>query len=470
VRVVRRSLRSLTWPAATLACAVAVARAEAPPARRAASGLASLSDAIEDLAERAGPTVVQVVASGYAPAGSALLARERGGGSGVIVDPEGYVVTNAHVVEGAQRIHVMLAPPATAGRSILKPPGRTLGAVLVGADAESDLAVLKLAEQGLPALPFGDSDGLRQGQLVVAFGSPFGLSNSATLGVVSAVARQLEPDSPMVYVQTDAPINPGNSGGPLLDVEGRLVGINTLIFSRSGGSEGLGFAVPSNIVRTVYEQIRRAGRVRRGEIGARAQTLTPALARGLGLKLESGVIVSDLAPRGPAERAGLQYGDVVLSLDGKPMENARQLNVNLYAREPGSVVRLEVLRGADRLALAVPVSERAGDPENLRAMVTPERNLVRRLGLLALDLDERTAPLLPPLRGRAGVVVAAGAGPALPGEEGLMPGDVIYELNGRSVLSVAALREALGALQPGDPAALRVERQGRLLYVTVDVE
>ena len=164
----------------------------------------------------------------------------------------------------------------------MRPPGRTLDATIVGIDRETDLAVLKVDAKGLPALPLGDSDHLRQGNLVLAFGSPLGLENSVTLGVVSAVGRQRAPEDPMVYVQTDAPINPGNSGGPLVDTSGRVIGINTHILSQSGGSEGIGFAVPSNIVRTVFEQLRTTGRVRRGTLGVLTQTITPVMAQGLG--------------------------------------------------------------------------------------------------------------------------------------------------------------------------------------------
>ena len=190
--------------------------------------------------------------------------------------------------------------------------------------------MLKIEERGLPSLAFGDSDELSAGDLVLAFGSPMGLNNSVSLGIVSAVARQLEPESPMVYVQTDASVNPGSSGGPLVDVRGRIIGINTMINTRGGGNEGLAFAAPSNIVRTAYEQIRQHGHVKRGDIGVRAQTLTPTLAAGLGLTQQTGVILADVLPGSPAAKAGVQPGDVVLSLNGKTMENGRQLQVNLY--------------------------------------------------------------------------------------------------------------------------------------------
>ena len=257
----------------------------------------------------------------------------------MIVDPEGYVVTNAHVVANASRIQVELplSDRDTVGlRSVVQPRGELVAAQVVGVDQETDLAVLKLrVDRALTALPLGDSEALRPGELVMAFGSPLGLANSVSLGIVSAVARQIRADDPMIYIQTDASINPGNSGGPLVNVEARVVGINTFILSQSGGSEGIGFAVPSNIVRTVYEQIRRFGRVRRGEIGVYGQTITPELARGLGLYQMWGVVLADVYPGGPAATAGLQVGDVVLTLDGKTMENARQFQVNLYPRRVG---------------------------------------------------------------------------------------------------------------------------------------
>jgi serine protease Do len=345
-----------------------------------------------------------------------------------------------------------------------------VGAVVVGADRETDLAVLKVEVQGLPVVELGDSDDLRQGELVLAFGSPLGLEQSVTLGIVSAVARQLEPEASMIYIQTDAPINPGNSGGALVDSRGRLVGVNTLIASQSGGSEGVGFAAPSNIVRAVFEQIRDTGRVRRGEIGVRTQTITPVLARGLGLPRDHGVLVRDVTAGSSAEEAGIEIGDVILSLDGKPMENARQLDVNLYRKRLGAGVALAVQRDGRTLSFVPVVAERPNDPASIAPLVTPQRNLVQRLGVLALDLDERILALMPRLRARAGVVVAAGMADApFEGEE-LQPGDVIYTLNGQPVLSVEALRKRLDRLEDADPVVLQVERDGELLFVVVEPE
>ena len=271
------------------------------------SGL-ELSASLQALSERVSPAVVQIFTTGFAPvqdvvgASTGLVSTQRSGGSGVLVDPDGYIVTNAHVVEGTRRIQVLLAVPpdeSAQWRSILRPRGKRVPAEIVGIDQETDLAVLKVEQKGLPSLELGDSDRVRQGQLVLAFGSPLGLENSVSLGVVSSVARQLRSEDPMIYIQTDATINPGNSGGPLVDTEGRVVGINTLIVSQSGGSEGIGFAAPSNIVQHVYSQIRKSGRVRRGHLGVATQTVTPTLAAGLGLPQNWGVVVKDVLPFGP---------------------------------------------------------------------------------------------------------------------------------------------------------------------------
>ena len=463
----------------TLSLLVAVAALPAPgraqtrsrPAAVAPdSDLAALDARLGELARRVAPSVVQVLAYGYATSPSTLIARARSSGSGVIVDTEGWVVTNAHVVENARSVRVDLVQPAPPGGSILSPRSRRLPARVVGLDRETDVAVLKLDQAGLPALELGDSEALHQGQVVMAFGSPLGLENSASLGVVSAVARQLEPDDPMIYVQTDASINPGNSGGPLVDNAGRMVGLNTMILSQSGGNEGIGLAAPSNIVRSVYEQIRRFGRVRRGAIGVRAQTITPPLAVGLGLVYDRGVVLSDVLPSGPAAAAGLRPGDVVIALDAKPMENARQLDVNLYRRAPGDTVMITVKRGGETVVVPVAVVERPEDPDRFLALVTPEKNLIPRLGALALELDDDLRPSLGPLRGTEGVLVAARSGTASGSGDELRPGDVIYAVNGLSVRGLAELRSAVGRPLPGEPLVLHVERSGQLAYVVVETE
>jgi serine protease Do len=273
----------------------------------------------------------------------------------------------------------------------------------------------------------------------------------------------------MVYVQTDAPINPGNSGGALVDTQGRLVGINTLILSQGGGNEGLGFAVPSNIVRTVYEQIRRWGRVKRGTIGVAAQTITPTLAEALRLPRDSGVILADVYPEEPGAAAGLRVGDIVLGLNGKPMENGRQFDVNLYRLAAGDVAVLDILRGTDLLKVPVAIAEQEGDPTRFADLVTPERNLVSRLGILGLDVDAAIAAAVGGLRGRGGVLVAARALNA-GAEYGLNVADVILAVNGTPVTSLAELRSLIGRLPDNAAVALQVQRDGELLFLSFEIE
>jgi serine protease Do len=455
---------------------LSVASALAEAQARAVPSTPDLSAAIEVTARLVGPAVVEIFTTSYRPGEGVipgttdLVTTQRGSGSGVIVDPGGYIVTNAHVVRGSQRLRVELPIPAV-GSSILATGSRTVSGQIVGIDLETDLAVIKVEEQNLPAVAFGDSEELRTGQLVLAFGSPLGLHNSVSLGVVSAVARQLEPESPMIYVQTDASINPGSSGGPLVDLRGRLVGINTMMLSQAGGNEGLGFAAPSNIVRTVYEQIKQSGRVRRGDIGIRVQTVTPLLASGLNLARDHGVVLADVTPGSAAAVAGLRPGDLVVALDGKPMENGRQLQVNLYRRLVGELVSLEFLRDGQLMKVSVAVTERRDALATLSISSDPRQNLVPRLGVLGVDLDEQVAAMLPVLRVPSGVVVASTVAGGLDAREGgLAVGDVIYAVNRKPIMGLTDLRAALDGLKAGDAVVLQLERRGQLMYLAFTVE
>jgi serine protease Do len=454
----------------------AVLAAEEIPPRTALSAR-GLNEALVEVAEKVTPAVAMVITEGYQQvaynsAGVTSFGLRRTGGSGVIVSADGYIITNAHVIAGATRIQVQLSSNgAPAGRSIVRPPGRVLPARLVGLDAETDLALLKVDAEGLRFLELADSDIVRQGQLVVAVGSPSGLESSMSMGVVSAVARQLQPDDRVVYLQTDAPINPGNSGGALVDIEGRLVGINTMILTQSGGSEGLGFAVPSNIVRFVIDQMSQSGFVLRGEIGVEAQTVTPGLAPALGLARDSGVILADVLPGGPADTAGLKIGDIVLSLNGKPMENARQFHVNLYRQRVSSIVTLQILRGADTLEKKVVLLARSNSPERFACWVNERQHLVPRLSILALPIDASIAGLLMGEPRRTYGILVARLAMTTNGPSGeLLPGDIIYEVNREPVSTLQELRALLERQNSGEPLVLQVERAGRMRYVEMRLD
>jgi serine protease Do len=435
--------------------------------------LAEFSTAMEGLAQSASPAVVQILVQTLAPLGNGeseragFVSEQEATGSGVIVDPDGYIVTNAHVVRNARRIEVKILRSDERGEA---PHGHLMPAKLIGLDRQVDIAVVKIEAHNLPALSFVDSDNLRQGQLVLALGSPLGLQNSLSHGVVSATFRQLDPDSPMVYIQTDAPINPGNSGGPLLDIAGRVAGINTMIYSQSGGNEGLGFAIPANLAKDVYQRLRKEGRVRRGAIGVIPATITPTLGTALGLDRDSGVILSDVAPHGAAEAAGLEPGDVVLSVDEKPMREARDLVLAVFQREPGDQVTMEIQRGKERKSITVAVLERKNQPSQLEDFVNYDAALVRRLGILAMTVDEKVTAILPDLRRLSGVAVAAVPAEFAGLNPGLLAGDVIYELNNQHLTSLDELRAALNDKKSGDPIVLLVERDGQLIYVTAALE
>ncbi|HWB98020.1 MAG TPA: trypsin-like peptidase domain-containing protein [Bryobacteraceae bacterium] len=430
---------------------------------------------MEALARRVNPAVVQIVSTGYSlgeeseNTNASLLTKQRAIGSGVLLSANGYIVTNAHVVLGGRRIRVQVAL-SSPGRAHHARPDKVYDGKIVGLDRESDLAVVKVEAVNLPFLHLGDSSALRQGQLVMAFGSPLGLENSVSLGVVSSSARQLKVDDPMVYIQTDASINPGNSGGPLVDMEGRVVGLNTFILTQSGGSEGLGFAIPSNTLHRVYEQLKKSGHVHRGQIGVYAQTITPVLAAGLSLPQNWGVVASDVFPGGPADEAGMKVGDIIQSIDGRPVDNSRQVASSLFRHPVGTKVTLEVLRGSDHLTLQVPVVEPQDDPMRFADMVDPDKNQIPQLSILGVEINQKTADLLPDVRNKYGVVVAARTSSGANTDSGLAPGDIIYALNGTPMTTIDALRTAMKQLKSGDPVVLQIERDGQLRYLAFEME
>lgn len=440
--------------------------------------LVQLNSALESLAGKVSAAVVQIVVTGYGPlheedkTQTALIVRQHAVGSGVIVDSNGYIMTNAHVVEGAQRIRVAL--PLPMGDSAGQVPlgkRRIVEAKLLGQHKETDLALLKIDETDLPTLPLGTQQLPKVGQLVFAIGSPEGLQNSITMGVVSAVARQADPNKPLTYIQTDAPINPGNSGGPLVDTNGSVVGINTFILSQGGGSEGLGFAIPARVVDFVYRALRKQGHVHRVEIGAASQEITPDLAEALQLPRRWGVIVVDVNPDCPAAAAGLQVQDIILSADDRRIETLTSLTAALYLHRLDQVVKLEILRGKDRKTLYIPAIEHRDHMDVMLDAVNPENSLVPRLGVLVVDLTgDLRARLGSALRIPSGVIVVGRAADLTMPDTGLQAGDILHQINTMPIDTVDTLRSAMGALKPGDPVALQVERDGGLLYVTFEVE
>jgi serine protease Do len=446
---------------------------DAQGVRKHAGALAEFSAAVEELCDSVSPAVVQIEVRLRAPVDNEdgrrteFFAKQSASGSGVIVDAAGYIVTNAHVVQGSRDIDVSVADTSDPGR---RDAHKHFKARIVGIDGETDLAVLKIDADNLPTLAFRDSDQLRQGQIVFALGSPLGLENTLTVGYVSAISRQLRPEQPMSYIQTDAPINPGNSGGPLLDMDGKIAGINTMILSQSGGSEGIGFAIPSNIAHRVYEQLRKEGHIHRGSIGVVAQDINPLMSAALGLNRHPGVILSDVLPHGAGEAAGLEPNDIVLAIEGRPVMEARQVQAEVLQRAIGDKITLDILRGGETMQKTVAILERPNSPTGLADLVNGQSNLVRELGILAMTLDEKVTPSLPETRRLYGVVVAAIPAEFAAIDPGLKPGDVIYSLNTTKVRSLDELRTALKGLKPGDPVVLLTERDGTLGYVSFTLE
>ena len=439
--------------------------------------LVQLNGALEALAARVSPAVVQILVTGYGPlkeedrSQTAFIVRQHAVGSGVIVDSNGYIMTNAHVVEGAQRIRVALPlPMGDAAGQVPIGKRRILEAKLVGQHKDTDLALLKIDDTDLPTLPLVSQQRPHVGQLVFAIGSPEGLQNSVTMGVVSALARQPDSTKPITYLQTDAPINPGNSGGPLVDMNGAVLGINTFILSQGGGSEGLGFAIPARIVDFVYHALRKHGHVHRVEIGAGAQEITPTLAEGLRLPQRWGVVVDDVTPDGPAAAAGLKVQDIILTADDRRIETLPSLSAALYLHRLDQVVKMEILRGGERKMLYIPAIEARDHMDELLDSVNPDNSLIPRLGVLAIDISDDLRPRLGALRISTGVIVVGRAADLIMPDTGLQAGDIIHQLNTTSIDSMTTLRQIVGTLKPGDPVVLQVERAGGLLYVSFELE
>lgn len=450
------------------------------PATPSSDPFVRMNESIDALTKKVWPSVVQILVSSYGPReggngdrgdANVVVGRQQSTGSGFVIDSEGYIITNAHVVSGARRVQIVLPAENADGTLATALSGRTylLSARIVGITTELDLALLKVDGQKLPALPLATYSQVRQGETVFAFGSPIGMRNSLTHGLVSAVARQTDPDSPLIYVQTDAPINPGNSGGPLVNIRGEVVGINTFIVSQSGGNEGLGFAIPSATIRTVYRQFREYGQLRRQVVGMNIQTITAEMAKGLSLPRNYGVIVSDVVPGGPAEKAGMKVGDILLSVDGQPADNLPTVNYNFRLRDSTENVQMVVLRGGKEIPLSVAPVEQRDDLDSVSSLADPEKNLVPELGVLGVEIDARIAANATGLRAPYGIIVVARAAGAT-SEVPLQARDVIRSLNNRDITSLQALRDAMRALTPGTPVTLQIQREGRLMYLSFTVD
>ena len=441
-----------------------------------------MSASFESLVKRVSPAVVEVQVTGFGSTddddddtsgdSKSSIGRQRSLGSGVVVDPDGYIITNYHVVKGAERVRVILTPQTTGSQptSSLKSRGKVLPARIVGFSKLIDLAVLKIEATNLPTLQIGRYEKIQKGQLVLAFGSPEGLENSVSMGLVSSVLRQTDPDDSMVYIQTDAAINPGNSGGPLVDADGNVVGIDTFIYTKSGGNEGIGFAIPSGIVRYAYEQIRKYGRVRRRSIGADVQSLTLDLAQALGLSTDIGVIVSDVFPDGPAAQAGLKPEDVIVALDGFPVDNVPLFTLGLYLMNQGDSAKVTVARAGKKFDLVLPIYEPRNDAARLSELGDPTKDVIPRLGIVGATVSPEVVSIIGDLRIPSGVLVTSIVADRLAVDSGLSAGDIIHSLNRKQVKSVDELRNAFTALKPGEPAAMQVERNGKLTYVTFEME
>jgi serine protease Do len=379
---------------------------------------------------------------------------QHGVGSGVIVTQDGYILTNNHVVESADDIKVVLND------------GREFSAKVIGRDPQTDVAVLKVEAKGLPFLTLADSDKIEVGDVVLAVGNPFGIGQTVTTGIISAKGRATLGLDYEDFIQTDAAINPGNSGGALVDTDGRLIGINTAILSESGGNQGIGFAVPTNLARWVMDGLVQNGHVERGFLGVNIQDLTPDLAKQFKLGHVNGALVSEVTPKSPADNAGLMSGDVIVEFNGKPVTDSRHLKLRVGATMPGSSVSLKILRDGASKTFQVTVKDLPGD-ELAKASSTPEKAADALHGVAVAELDGASrAELNVPERVK-GALVSQVAPDSAAYEAGLRTGDVITEINRKAV------QDAEQAVAACDKAAdsqtlVKVRSHGGSRYVVVN--
>ncbi|WP_085275484.1 DegQ family serine endoprotease [Pseudogulbenkiania subflava] len=376
-------------------------------------------------------------------------------GSGFIISDDGYILTNAHVVAGGSQIKVVMTDK------------RELKAKLVGLDKRTDVAVLKVEAAGLPVAKIGDPAKLKVGEWVAAIGAPFGFDNTVTAGIVSAKGRSLPDENYVPFIQTDVAINPGNSGGPLFNLRGEVVGINSQIYSRSGGFMGISFAIPIDIAINVAEQIKTKGKVSRGQLGVHIQEVSQELAQSFGLKQPNGALVVRVEPNGPAAKAGLQVGDIILHMNGKLVESSKDLPILVGGLQPGAKIKLGVWRkGAEKdvpVVLGELANEAANAPQPQQEEPAPQSFQFNKLGL---TLTELTAAQKTELGLPGGLLIQKVQGPAA--RAGLQHGDIIIGLNQSQVLDVKGFERALA--NAGGNIALLVRRQDNTLFVPLRLD
>ncbi len=384
--------------------------------------------------------------------------RERGAGSGFIISKDGYIVTNNHVIQGAQKITVKLAD------------GRTFRAKVVGTDPFSDIALLKINAHNLPTLQLGNSDLIKPGELVLAIGNPFGLTHTVTAGIISAKGRSgIGITDIEDFIQTDAAINPGNSGGPLLNLEGKVIGMNTAIFTRSGGYMGIGFAIPSNIIKYVVTQLKTKGKVERGYLGVVIQNLTPALAQELGLNISEGALVTEIMKNSPAEKAGLREKDVIIAYNGKPVKNAADLKNYVLLTKPGTTVTLTVIRHGKKLYLKARIIAPKKEFFTSGLEYKKLKKFLEDLGLVVGEITPDVASKLG-LKSTRGVVIKEIL-PETPADyAGLSPGLVIDEVNGKKIKNLRDFYKALKPSLKTKKVLLGIRTPKGRYYVTLSID
>lgn len=373
-------------------------------------------------------------------------------GSGFVISEDGYVMTNAHVVQDADEILVRLNDR------------RELSAEVIGSDPQTDVALLKIEATDLPTLSLGDSDDLKVGEWVAAIGSPFGFDHSVTAGIVSAINRTLPRDAYVPFIQTDVAINPGNSGGPLFNLEGEVVGINSQIFTRSGGFMGVSFAIPINVAMDVAEQLREDGRVNRGWLGVMIQPVSQDLAESFGMDNAIGALIADLDPEGPAAQGGLQAGDVILEVNGEEVERSSTLPRLIGRGAPGTEVELTLMRDGEEITESV---ELGSWPDAEQPQAQANSNDQTRLGVMVAEIDEA---MREQFNISGGVEVRQVEPDSVAANAGIQPGDVLVSIDHRSVSSSEELVSIVEELPTDRAIPIRLFREGRSLFVALRLE